>query len=105
MTEAQFTALVPFFTAVMGAILVGVFNVVRGKMGDAASKAPTVTEIWKRMDRMEGELRASRSAVDTIRRVFLSYVDRVQTGGSSDLTEEERKALDQTEPNNQRTPE
>lgn len=67
------------------------------KLVDEAVKkavAEAVAPWARRMKRVESLIRIERAARRTLRSVFLAYVGRVQTGGSSDLTEDERLALD-----------
>jgi hypothetical protein len=80
------------------ALVTGVFSLFRSRTEGAFSKSPTVQEIWNRLDKIEKELGRERRARQTLRQVFLAYVQRVQTGGSSDLTPAERAALDDPEP-------
>ena len=87
----------------VGAIITGLVKIINTVTNAKFGKTPTVAEVWKRQDalelRLEDERRARIKMEDrfrTLRDVFLDYVERVQTGGSSDLTPEERTALEET---------
>lgn len=91
------TPYLPLLGIVAGAVITGVFQMIRGRTGDSASKAPTVEAIWKRLDKIEKELRLEREGRYTLLRVFRAYVERVQSGGTNELTAEEKRALADTE--------
>lgn len=95
MNEAL-TPYLPILTLVIGIVGKGVFDMFQAKRTGTDAKMPTVADIWDRMDRFEKALGQERSARLTLLEVFRSYVRRVQTGGTSDLTEQEQHALDQT---------
>jgi hypothetical protein len=96
-SDSTITAYLPLLGIVLGAVIAGVFNVVRGRQGDSSSKAPTVEAIWKRLDKIDRQLRLEREGRYTLLRVFRAYVSRVQQGGDIALTTEEQRALADTE--------
>ena len=102
MTEVSLPVLVSAVLVVAGAIVTGVFGLLNRRT-DAKSRAtPTVSEVWQRLDAVETRLDAERSArqniedmLRTLRNIFVGYVDRVQSGGETELTGDEREALDE----------
>ncbi len=101
------TANLPVFVSaaliLAGAIVTGIFGVINRRSDSKIKSAPTVQEIWARLDTVETKLdteRTARMSIEerfrTLRDIFLDYVNRVQTGGSSDLTHDERTALEET---------
>ncbi|RFA14548.1 hypothetical protein B7R21_06275 [Subtercola boreus] len=98
------TPYLPLIGIMGGGVVAGVFMLARGRSGDSSTKMPTVAEIWKRMDDLSTkvdalsiELNKERSARVTLRSVFLAYIERVRAGGTHNLTEAEKRALDLTE--------
>lgn len=89
------TPWIPVIAAVLGGAIVGVFNLIRGRQGDTSSKGPTVEQVWSRLDRVDQKLETERGLRYFILRIFRAYVYRVQSGGSTDLTAEERRVIDQ----------
>lgn len=97
-------------TLVVGIVGKGIFDLVSARTGGRVAKMPTVEQIWARLEVVEAKATATASTLErvkddlsTVRRVFRSYVERVQRGGTSDLTDDERSALDETE-NHQEAP-
>jgi hypothetical protein len=88
----QVTGVLPVLTALGGIAVTGIFSLVKGRQ----DKGPTVDAIWKRLDRLEKELEQERTGRYTLLRVFRSYVARVQSGGLTDLTPEEKAQLEET---------
>lgn len=102
----------PFFGVVAGGTLVGIFTRWNSKRGNVESKTPTVQQIWdeqrqqkKDFDlavagvtgRLDGEVerrKKTERAFVGLRDVFLKFADRVQRGGSPELTIEEHAALE-----------
>lgn len=89
--------ILPFVGVALGVVATVVVAAVREKN----SKVPTIGDIWKRMDNFETELNKERRARRSLQSVFMSYVARVQGGGSHDLTMHERVALELEEPINE----
>lgn len=92
------TPLLPIFTTVLGGLVVGGFAVWNRRRGATETRAPDVNEIWLRQAQNEIQLdterRLRRRMEDMfveIRDAFRGYVNRVQAGGSIELTERERK--------------
>jgi hypothetical protein len=90
------TPYLPILTLIVGIVGKGLFDMFQAKRTGTDAKMPTVAEIWDRMDGFEDALGKERNARLTLLEVFRSYVRRVQTGGTSDLTPQEQHALDQT---------
>lgn len=95
MTE-QLTPYLPVLGIVLGIVGKGLFDMFQARRTGTDAKMPTVADIWTRMDNFERALNRERDARVTLLDVFRSYVRRVQTGGTSDLTPEEQHALEQT---------
>lgn len=86
----QITPYLPLLTAAIGALIVGAFAMWNRRKGNTETKAPTVTEIWARADRLEFRARWAFRIQDA----FRDYVARVRNGGNTDPTAEEQAALD-----------
>lgn len=97
------TAVTPFLPLLgifIGALLAGGFAVWNRRRGAVETRAPDVNEIWTRQAEdqkmLDAERRLRRRLEDFARevlRAFLSYVHRVQAGGSVELTTYEQKIL------------
>lgn len=90
------TPYLPLISAVMGAILIGIFGVWNRKRGAVETRAPDVNEIWLKSETdhkaLDIERRTRRHLEDLIYRllaIFRCYVDRVRRGGSTDLNTKE----------------
>lgn len=95
------TPYLPFLGVVAGAILVGIFSLWNRKRGAVETRAPDVNEIWVQQANQSKELDMERKArrrlenlYYDIRRAFLSYVRRVQSGGSMELTSAEKHIIE-----------
>jgi hypothetical protein len=87
---------------VIGAIITGIFGLVNHRTDARSKVAPTVEQIWSRLDDVEERLDREHSArvkvemsLTTLRNIFVGYVNRVQSGGKTDLTTSERRALNE----------
>lgn len=87
----------PLVTLIVGIAGKGIFDLITARSVGSVAKMPTVEQIWARLDKVEASLSRVTTDLSTVRRVFRSYVDRVQRGGKTDLTDDERAALDETE--------
>lgn len=94
--------LIPLYVAIAAGVIAGIFKVIDRRSEGRDSKTPTVGEIWARLDRIEAELNTERTKRQTLQSIFRAYIDRVQGGGDSSLTDRERRSLD--EPETERTP-
>lgn len=87
----------PIVLLLLGGASTGVWAIMTRKGGEKAKRTdlvpPTWPEIYKRMKELEDRAAAAEERADDVRDVFLSYVDRVRDGGSTDLTAEERQRL------------
>ncbi len=90
----QITPFLPILCTVFGALVVGVFAVWNRKRGAIETKSPSVSEIWAREERISKQNRWLFAYADRLKVAFRAYVERVQDGGSKDLTPFEQKALD-----------
>jgi hypothetical protein len=111
--------LLTFLGTVLVAIIVGAFAVFNRRRGALEAKIPTVAEIWRQQvdqetrfnlkikevsdkaDIAKKEAEDSKKDRDTyktafvgLRTVFLAFVERVQSGGSLELTTAEHQALE-----------
>lgn len=80
--------------AVAIAVIAGLVALRNVRTGARESRAPSVTDAWSAADRVRD---AWYDLVDTfyaVRGAFKGYVRRVQDGGSTELTEEEKAALE-----------
>lgn len=84
----------PFIGGIIVALIVGAANIWNRRRGAVETKAPTVAEIWAREERVSRHNRWLEGLVDKTRAAFRAYVERVQSGGSTELTTFERRALD-----------
>lgn len=105
--EHWITPWLPLLGVIVGGLIVGAFAVYNRKHAAIEGKLPTVGEIWaeqrKLRDEVDGlrvELRRKERGIDAIanafeslRSVFTSFVSRVQNGGSTSLTPDEKAAL------------
>jgi hypothetical protein len=92
---------------VFGILAMGFFNRRNNRDTAIASREPTMAQVWDRLDKVEKKSERLEGALDTertarqkaedmlrsLRDIFIDYVDRVQGGGTSELTPEEREAL------------
>lgn len=86
----QITPYIPLLTAAIGAIIVGAFAMWNRRKGNVETKAPSVSEIWARADRLERRARWAYRIQDA----FREYVARVRAGGSTELDAAEQAAHD-----------
>ena len=105
----------PLLGIIAGGFVAGFFNLRNRRQGNAESKTPTVQQLWEkqtadsqRLDSALEDLRKTNRVLDVVRRdkaaissaftglrdVFLQYVERVGSGGSTDLTIQEHTALE-----------
>lgn len=104
------TPWLPLAGIVAGGIILGIFNAHNRRKGNTENRAPDVNEAWveARTARheydMEHRLRIRlQNFVWELRTVYRNYVNRVQSGGSTDLTGHERIFFD-SEPPTEETP-
>lgn len=98
------TPYLPLLGIIAGAVLMGIFGVYNRAKGNVETRAPDVNEIWVQQkmqsEALDNERKMRRKLEDWLygfRRMFILYVQRVQSGGNTDLTANERKYYD-TEP-------
>jgi len=84
----------PFIGGIAVALIVGAANIWNRRRGAVETKAPTVAEIWAREERVSRHNRWLEGLLDKTRAAFRAYAERAQSGGSTDLTQFERSALD-----------
>lgn len=104
MTEGlSLPVVVSALVIVIGAIVTGIFGLLNHRTDAKSRITPTVEQIWSRLDTVEETLDRERRArvrvenrVLTLKNIFVGYVNRVQRGGKTDLTTDERLALDET---------
>lgn len=99
------TPFLPLLTTILGGMVVGGFAVWNRRRGAHETRAPDVNEIWLRQTQTElaldTERRLRRRIEDMfmeLRDVFRLYVNRVQAGGSVELTDRERKLYETSIP-------
>lgn len=99
-TEAV-TPWIPVMVILLGSVAAGIFGIWNRRRGNIENRAPDVNELWNRQavqdKQLDLERMLRRSLEDfggMLRRSFRGYVERVQAGGSSVLTEYERRAYD-----------
>jgi hypothetical protein len=91
-------ALTPFWPGIItlvGFFVVGGFSVWNRGRGATENKAPSVADIWAREERVSARARRLEAFINRIRSAFWSYVARVQSGGSTELTPTERSLLEE----------
>lgn len=86
----QLTPYLPLIGIILGGMIVGAFAAWNRRKGNVETKAPSVSEIWARADRLEKPARWAHRLQDA----FREYVARVIAGGSTELTATERAAHD-----------
>lgn len=86
---------------VLGAIITGIFGLANHRVDAKSRVTPTVEQVWTRLndveDRLDNEHDARvtvENSLRTLKNIFVGYVNRVQRGGKTDLTPDERMALD-----------
>lgn len=88
----------PMWTPLLVAIIYGAFAVInrRGteKHKNRQPAPPTWPEMWQRIDKLEKKVTAVTTAYNNLREVFTDYIERVQSGGSPELTNDERDRLE-----------
>ena len=112
------TPYLPLITVAIGGIIVGVFSVYNRKRGAIETRAPDVNEIWVQQEaqsRLLDEERKGRRRLESMLgqlwSTFVGYVNRVQSGGSMQLTTHEMdiitesKDFDATVPSKPNAPE
>lgn len=106
--ESSFTVAItpylPVLGIIAGGILVGAFGIYNRRKGNVETRAPDVNEIWQQQvvqgRELDLERKLRRKLEDWLyefRKMFIAYVLRVQSGGSTNLTSHEAKFKD-TEP-------
>jgi len=84
----------PFIGGIAVALIVGAANIWNRRRGATETKAPTVAEIWAREERVSRHNRWLEGLIAKVLAAFRAYVERVQAGGSTELTQFEQRALD-----------
>lgn len=99
------TPYLPIVGTLAGAAVVGVFAIWNRRRGAIETRAPDVNEIWQQQATQSRDLDIERKLrrmlediVDDLKRSFRLYVGRVQSGGSAELTERERRLLNKPAP-------
>lgn len=95
------TPYLPLIGVLAGALVVGAFGLWNRRRGALETRAPDVNESWMRADAADRALDTERAVrrlmEDLLYRVlvaFRGYVNRVQGGGSTELTEKERTSYE-----------
>jgi hypothetical protein len=103
--SALLTPYLPLVGIVVGGVIVGVFQVWNRRRGAVETKAPDVNEIWQQQIYQSHELDTERkwrrrleNFAHELVRVFRAYVNRVQSGGSTELTHHEKLFYDTDPP-------
>lgn len=104
------TPWLPLAGIIAGGIILGIFNAHNRSKGNSENRAPDVNEAWveARLARHESDvehrlrIRIQNFAWE-LRTVYRAYVTRVQSGGSTDLTNHE-KLFYESEPPSEDTP-
>lgn len=105
--QDSFTALItpylPLITIVAGGIVVGIFGIYNRKRGAVETRAPDVNAIWVQQENqsrlLDLERRARRrleSMLGQLWSAYVGYVNRVQSGGSMQLTTHEMDIVTQS---------
>lgn len=91
------TPYLPLIGIVIGGIILGIFNAYNRKRGNVETRAPDVNELWtqqafqsKELDKEYRWRRRLQNYTDELLRVIRLYVNRVQDGGSPELTHHEK---------------
>lgn len=104
------TPWLPLAGIIAGGIILGIFNAHNRSKGNTETRAPDVNEAWveARVARHESDaehrlrIRIQNFAWE-LRTVYRTYVNRVQSGGSTELTGREKLFFD-SEPPTEETP-
>lgn len=97
------------FSTLAASALTGAFLLIRGRGQDTTAKdvqrteltslkPPTWAEMIQRQDELAKRVYAVERRADALRDTFVHYVERVQNGGSTTLTDRERILLYQDPP-------
>lgn len=99
------TPYLPLIGVIAGALVVGFFNAHNRRKGNVETRAPDVNEMWQQERLLAQELDAERKLRRRfenfswfVLNTFRSYVDRVLSGGSRELTYNEKTAYDNDPP-------
>lgn len=87
------------FFLLAASIATAVIGYRASKSGARENRAPDVTESWAEADRVRGIAWRLYELYVLLRSAFRAYQARVRSGGSTDLTAEERSALEADPPN------
>lgn len=90
-------AFIPWIPAISGVafiVVTGAFGIWNRRRGAVETRAPDVNEMWNETEKARRARRFFEDLFYDVRNAFVSYVTRVQNGGSTELTEKEQKALD-----------
>jgi len=80
--------------AVVTALIAGGVAIRNVRNGAREQRAPSVTDAWAAADRVRDVWYELVDRFHAVRSAFKAYVRRVQSGGSTELTEEEKSALE-----------
>jgi hypothetical protein len=99
------TPYLPLLGTLVGATVVGIFALWNRKRGSLETRAPDVNEIWQQQATQSRDLDIERKLrrmledlLSDLRKAFRMYVDRVQGGGSLELTDREKRLLNKPTP-------
>jgi hypothetical protein len=83
----------PLLVVIVGGIVTGVFAIINRRGGEKeksrAPLPPTWPEMWQRINKLEGLVHQISDDYSRLKDLFFNYVERVQTGGTKELTPEE----------------
>lgn len=88
------TPYLPFLGVILGGLIVGAFAIWNRRRGAVETRAPDVNEMWVQTEKDRRIRRLFEDLFYTLLTVFRSYVRRVQSGGSTDLTPTEQAVHD-----------
>lgn len=97
--------IVAFITAVLGAVVVGLFAVWNRRHGNREAKAPTVVQLWEQQARDAAARRRAEDMYEVLldmyyalRAAFRAFFRRVNSDQEIPLTPKEQHAIDQVPP-------
>lgn len=96
---------VPIISVVIAGLIAGAWNIWNRRRGASETKQPTVSDFWNQLRAEERRRQNAERMYEILlglyfdlRTAFKVYFRRQQEGGSKDLTESEKDAVDVTPP-------